>query len=236
MKNIFRKSLVCGFVISVLCSFINFSGKCDSISSKIFRLHIIANSDSFEDQSLKLRVRDRILKDFGFEMSKSENLYEAEILAEENLENIKISAEDELLKSGCKYPVNVEVVNMHFNTRIYENITLPAGNYDALRITIGNAKGKNWWCVMFPPMCLPVAQTEEEMSGNENEISEVLDNSEFQIITNFGNYQIEFKLIELFSELNDFLNNKVYFPIKKYFSVSNNIKYEPALYFNKDWL
>ena len=67
MKNIWRKSLVCGFVISVLCSFINFSGKCDSISSKVFRLHIIANSDSVEDQSLKLRVRDRILKDYGFD-------------------------------------------------------------------------------------------------------------------------------------------------------------------------
>ena len=191
MKNIWSKSLICGFIISILCSFVNFSGKCEGISDKVLRLHIIANSDSFEDQSLKLKVRDRILKDFGVEASKVNNMDDAEILVQENLERIKFSAQDEISRNGFNYDVNVELINMHFNTRVYTDVTLPAGNYDALRVTIGEAKGKNWWCVMFPPMCLPTAE-------RKREISEVLDESESKIVTNFGDYQIEFKIVEIF--------------------------------------
>lgn len=218
MKNIWSKSLICGFIISILCSFVNFSGKCEGISDKVLRLHIIANSDSFEDQSLKLKVRDRILKDFGVEASKVNNMDDAEILVQENLERIKFSAQDEILRNGFNYDVNVELINMHFNTRVYTDVTLPAGNYDALRVTIGEAKGKNWWCVMFPPMCLPAAE-------RKREISEVLDESESKIVTNFGDYQIEFKIVEIFSQVKDFVQNNICNPVKKYLYDEDNFEY-----------
>lgn len=218
MKNIWGKALLCGFIISVACSFVNFSGKCDNISNKVFRLHIIANSNSEEDQSLKLKVRDRILKDFSGESSEAKNMHEAEILAKDNIERLRISAQDEVYRNGYNYPVNAEIVNMHFNTRFYENVTLPAGNYDALRVTIGKAKGKNWWCVMFPPMCIPAAE-------RKREISEVLDESESKIITNFGDYQIEFKIVEIFSQVKDFVQNNICNPVKKYLYDEDNFEY-----------
>ena len=218
MKNTWGKALLCGFIISVACSFVNFSGKCDNISNKVFRLHIIANSNSEEDQSLKLKVRDRSLKDFSGESSEAKNMHEAEILAKDNIERLRISAQDEVYRNGYNYPVNAEIVNMHFNTRFYENVTLPAGNYDALRVTIGKAKGKNWWCVMFPPMCIPAAE-------RKREISEVLDESESKIITNFGDYQIEFKIVEIFSQVKDFVQNNICNPVKKYLYDEDNFEY-----------
>lgn len=224
MRNIWGKSLICGFIISVLCSFVSFSGKCEDISDKILRLHIIANSDSFEDQNLKLKVRDRILKDFGVEIANVHNMNDAEILARENLEKIKLSAQDEISRNGFDYKVNVELINMHFNTRVYTDVTLPAGNYDALRVTIGEAKGKNWWCVMFPPMCIPAAE-------EKREISEVLNESESKIVTNFGDYKIEFKIVEVFSRARDFLQNNVYNPIKEYLSDEDNFEYGCSLSF-----
>ena len=224
MRNIWGKSLICGFIISVLCSLVNFSGKCEDISDKILRLHIIANSDSFEDQNLKLKVRDRILKDFGVEIANVHNMNDAEILARENLEKIKLSAQDEISRNGFDYKVNVELINMHFNTRVYTDVTLPAGNYDALRVTIGEAKGKNWWCVMFPPMCIPAAE-------EKREISEVLNESESKIVTNSGDYKIEFKIVEVFSQARDFLQNNVYNPIKEYLSDEDNFEYGCSLSF-----
>lgn len=218
MKNTWKKALLCGFIISVACSFVNFSGKCDNISNKVFRLHIIANSDSEEDQSLKLKVRDRILKDFSNGSSEAKNMQEAEVLAKDNIERLQTSAQDEVYKNGYNYPVKAEIVNMHFNTRFYENVTLPAGNYDALRVTIGEAKGKNWWCVMFPPMCLPAAESEKC-------IDDVLTETESKIITNFGDYQIEFKIVEIFSQVKDFVQNNICNPVKKYLYDEDNFKY-----------
>ncbi len=224
MKSTWSKALLCGFIVSVACSFVNFSGKCDNISSKVFRLHIIANSNSDEDQSLKLKVRDRILKDFSVNTSKVKDMQEAETMAKNNIERLRISAQDEVYKNGYEYPVKAEIVNMHFDTRFYENVTLPAGNYDAFRITIGEAKGKNWWCVMFPPMCLPAAESEKC-------IDDVLTKTEADVVTNFGKYSIEFKTFEIFSEVNDFLVCNLYNPVQEYLSSSDNFKYEMSFSF-----
>lgn len=224
MKNTWGKALLCGFIVSVACSFVNFSGKCDNISNKVFRLHIIANSNSDEDQSLKLKVRDRILKDFSVNTSKVKDMQEAEIVAKNNIERLRISAQDEVYRNGYNYPVKAEIVNMHFNTRFYENVALPAGNYDAFRITIGEAQGKNWWCVMFPPMCLPAAESEKC-------IDDVLTETEADVVTNFGKYSIEFKTFEIFSEVNNFLICHLYNPFREYFSHSDNFKYEMSFSF-----
>ncbi|MDO4199291.1 MAG: stage II sporulation protein R [Clostridia bacterium] len=210
MKTI-TKAIVSGFIVSILCSFLGFFGRCDSISGKVFRLHIIANSDSAEDQSLKLKVRDRILSDLGENFSSAADIIEAEQLTEENLDKIESIAQDEILKNGYNCRVKVQIVHMYFNTRYYGDITLPAGYYDALRIVIGEGKGKNWWCVMFPPMCLPAAE-------GSSELEKVLDSGEANILDSGEKYLLEFKAVELYSEVQEFIRKFMYEPFKEIFS------------------
>lgn len=200
MKNTKVKALICGFIFSVLFSFTGFFNRCDCISGKIFRLHIIANSDSKEDQDLKLKVRDRILKDFGEYFGGLDDLTAAKKLTQENIEKIKKSAKDEIILNGYDYDVNACVMSMYFNNRKYGDFTIPAGKYDALRITIGQAKGKNWWCVMFPPMCLPAASAKDELE-------EVLNPYEMDLVEGEGKYKIKFKAVELAVELKEFFDN-----------------------------
>ncbi|MBQ2671766.1 MAG: stage II sporulation protein R [Clostridia bacterium] len=196
MKNTKVKALICGFIFSVLFSFTGFFNRCDCISSKIFRLHIIANSNSKEDQDLKLKVRDRVLKDFGEYFGGLDDLTVAKKLTRENIEKIKKSAKDEIILNGYDYDVDVCVTSMYFNNRKYGDFTIPAGKYDALRITIGQAKGKNWWCVMFPPMCLPAASAKDELE-------EVLNPYEMDLVEGERKYKIKFKAVELAVELKE---------------------------------
>lgn len=182
---------------------LNFSGKCESISEKILRLHIIANSDSCEDQTLKLKVRDEIINKFGSELEVYSNLEEAKQVAESKINEIEDFAKNVVHENGYDYPVRAEVTKMYFNIRRYKEVTLPAGFYTALRITIGQGKGKNWWCVMFPPMCLPAAE-------EKRELSEVLSDSQIDIVENEGEYIIKFKALEIFIEAKKFCEENIY--------------------------
>ncbi|MBR2578919.1 MAG: stage II sporulation protein R [Clostridia bacterium] len=204
------EALISGFVISVICSCLGFFSRCDSISGKIFRLHIIANSDSAEDQALKLKVRDRILSDVGVELSAATDVIGAEHVAEGKLGEIENIAQDEVLKNGYGYEVKAQIVHMYFSTRYYGDITMPAGYYDALRITIGEAKGKNWWCVMFPPMCIPAAE-------GSAELQKVLDSAEVDTLSSEGRYVLEFKAVEIYAKLQEFIREFIYEPSKEMF-------------------
>lgn len=219
MLDFKKKSLISGFIFSVLFSFLNFGCRCESISNKVFRLHIIANSNSAEDQDLKLKVRDRILKDFGSKFSETSDLESAKETTKENFSLIEDLAQDEILKNGYDYSVNVNMVRMKFDTRIYEDITLPAGYYDALRVTIGDAKGKNWWCVMFPPMCLPAAQS--EVVG----IDDVLVPDEYKIVLGKNEYILGFKSLEILFDIKEFFKESIQKPLND-FLTSENMKYE----------
>lgn len=215
--NTKTKAIISGFIFSVLFSFLNFGSKCESISNKILRLHIIANSDSLEDQNLKLKVRDRVLLELGSKFSNAKDLLDAEKITEENMNLIESLVQDEILKNGYTYLARVSLVKMHFDTRKYENITMPAGDYNALRVTIGEAKGKNWWCVMFPPMCLPAAQ------GNAT-IEDVLSPCEHEIICGKNKYSIAFKTVEIFFKVKEFLKESVFDPVNDFMS-SETFKY-----------
>ena len=147
-------------------------------------------------------MRDRVLsysKDIFVDVADKKD---AEKLTNDNLLAIKRVAQEEVLKNGYNYPVDVELKNTHFNTRVYDEVTLPAGNYDALRVIIGDGNGKNWWCVMFPPMCLPAAE-------EKCELSEVLDESELKIVSNKSRYEVKFKVVELFEELKNFAESRI---------------------------
>lgn len=152
-------------------SFTSFARDCADLRGDVLRLHILANSDSEADQNLKLAVRDRILASGMFAPASDKEL--AGQIAESKLADIELIARDEIARNGYGYPVKAELVNMYFGTRTYETATLPAGRYDAVRVSIGEAKGKNWWCVLFPPMCVPAAsekiplQTQLEQMGEQ---------------------------------------------------------------------
>ena len=166
---------------------------CNKIKSEVFRLHVIANSDSKEDQELKLRVRDAILKESEKLFSESKTKESAEKAVCKNLSLFLKTAEDTIKESGFDYNVCVSVGKSRFPTRTYSNFTLPAGEYDALRVVIGNGAGKNWWCVMFPPLCLPAAEGKEQLS-------DVLSGEELELIQSEPKYEIRFWIVEKIEE------------------------------------
>jgi stage II sporulation protein R len=177
--------LLIGIIFTMFTTMINRTVEtANEIRSETLRLHIIANSDSEEDQSLKLKVRDAVLDATGELFAEVSGKTEAVAAAEYSANDIKAIAEKVISDEGFDYSIQVEVTEMWFETRNYENFSLPAGDYDAVRIIIGNGEGKNWWCVMYPALCVP---------GAEEAIAKYEENSEF--ITGSG-IEIRFKIIE----------------------------------------
>lgn len=194
--KLFFKSVICSFVISSLISMTGFCSVCENLQSDIFRLHIIANSDSEQDQILKLKVRDGILEYTAELFSECKNRDEAIVSAKENLEDIKRFSQDMVYSYGYDYQVDAYITEMDFDTRIYEEFTLPAGKYNALRIVIGNGQGHNWWCMLYPALCIPSAQEKKpELSLDENET---------EVISNPDKYEVKFRLVEIFEAIRSF--------------------------------
>ncbi len=194
--KIFFKSVICAFVVACVISMSGFYGVCDDIQNEVFRLHIIANSDSPEDQALKIKVRDEMLSYTSEIFKGCKNKAESINAANTYLEDIKSHAQQIVYENGYNYKVDAYVTNMSFNTRVYDNFTLPAGKYDALRIIIGNGEGKNWWCVLYPALCIPSAQADD--------LGNVMNDSEQEIITNADRYEVKFKVVEWFESIFSF--------------------------------
>lgn len=191
--KLFIKSACIAFVLTVIYSLIPFQAECADISDEVFRLHILANSDNEEDQNLKLKVRDRVLEYTETLFKNAGSKEEAESIISDNLQNISNVAYAEVIDNGYDYKVKAEITNMYFTTRYYENYTLPSGMYDALRITIGNGNGHNWWCVMYPSICI---SSEEEQ---DKKAKEVFDTTQYDIVKN-EKYQYKFKVVEIFEK------------------------------------
>lgn len=191
--KLFIKSACIAFVLTVIYSVIPFEAQCSEISEDVFRLHILANSDSEEDQSLKLKVRDEVLEYTEDLFNLASSKEEAEKIISDNLQSISNVAYCTLLENGYDYTVTAEITNMYFATRYYEGFTLPSGMYDALRITIGEGGGHNWWCVMYPSICISSAQEKDDKA------KEVLDDGEYDIVRN-EQYQYKFKIVEMFEK------------------------------------
>ena len=172
----------------------------EDISNDVFRLHIIANSDSEEDQALKIKVRDAVLEAGEDIFSGSGNACEAAAMAEENMDILKAAAENAIYENGCDYPVDCEVSQVWFDERVYGSAVLPEGEYTALRVKIGKAEGKNWWCVMFPPLCLPaVTNTDEVLVQAEKDGA--LTSRELDIISDPSKYEVRFYFADRIKEL-----------------------------------
>lgn len=169
--------LILGIVLSTAAgAFLVFSENCDMVPGEVLRLHIPANSDSAEDQAIKLRLRDLILEEYGARLGDCETLAQAEDRAASLLPEIEKAATAFLRENGFTYGAKAELVTMDFPTREYERLILPAGEYRAIRITLGSGEGHNWWCVIFPQLCLPA------VSETDNESAE-------QVLDSFGKPQ-----------------------------------------------
>lgn len=199
--KLLTKTILFSFIITAIFSQFVFEAQCANMSDKLLRLHILANSDSTEDQNLKLKVRDKILACASDLFSNADSKAQAESITENNLDEIISIAQQYVYSLGYNYKVQGEITRMYFNTRYYDNIALPAGEYDALRITIGEGAGKNWWCVMFPPMCFSSAQ-------DSNEMDSVLNDDEIDIIENEPKYEYKFKAVEIFNSIVSFFNEE----------------------------
>ncbi len=200
-------------VISVMT--ISISGEVKKISTasedykdKLIRFHVIANSDSDEDQNLKLKVRDAIIDYLQPKLSNSKSIEESESIIINEYSKLEEISKSIITKNGYDYDVKVGIDYSNFPTKQYSNIVLPAGEYKALRIVIGEGKGKNWWCVMFPPLCFVDEQKGVIDKDTDEKLKEVLTEEEYELIAQntkkqVSKVQVKFKIVEVLQNIID---------------------------------
>ena len=195
----------------------------DEVKDSLIRFHVIANSDSEEDQNLKLKVKNKVIDYLYPYLNDSQSLDESRQIIKDRMQEVKKLAEEVIKDNNYKYSIKVELSRENFPDKSYGNITLPQGNYEAFRIIIGDGQGKNWWCVMFPPLCfVDESKAEVEYDKTENKINSKKDNLNLEIEVNSdGNkseeldkqndnndkeknendVQIKFKIVEMLKSL-----------------------------------
>ncbi len=186
-------SIIFGLITAILMSFFGCLKQTENLEKNVLRLHILANSNSKEDQNVKLKVRNEILKNFNFN-NEDNDINKSKRKIKNELKDIEAVAKKTLEKEGFEYGVKAKLEKTYFTTREYKNFSMPAGVYDALKIELGNAKGKNWWCVMVPSMCVPAASEKQKAI-------DTFSSSEKDLITKGGKTEIRFKTIEIFKNI-----------------------------------
>ena len=177
----------------------------ENMSSKIIRFHVLANSDSEDDQALKLKVRDKVLEYIAPKLKESKSKDQSRnilISEEENVRNICLKV---IRDNGYDYDVDIQLNKQNFPVKTYGNIVLPQGEYEAYRILIGNGEGQNWWCVMFPPLCfVDISKGEPAYEENEKNMKEVLDDEEYNLVDGTKKEEevtFGFKIVEIIKSL-----------------------------------
>jgi stage II sporulation protein R len=187
-------AVLTAFIITCVISTMSFASACEDIRNSVLRMHVVANSDSEEDQRLKLKVRDAVLEAGKEYFDNSESAAQAEeklIPVKDELERVAKKVVEE---NGYDYDVKVNIGNAYFPTKTYDgDVTLPAGEYEAVNVIIGSGRGHNWWCVMFPPMCLPAAES-------DTELDEVLSEREYEIVKSNPKFEPRFKIVEWYEK------------------------------------
>lgn len=202
----FKRFLVLIILFSIyvfICAFSYVNAVSANISSSVFRLHVIANSDSAEDQNLKYLVRDALI-DYMNSVSKNSNSKDEAIsIAYQHKSDFYKIAKKVINDNGYDYNVNISIGNFAFPTKNYGDISLPAGYYDALKVEIGNASGQNWWCVMFPPLCFVDISTGIVPEDSKETIKDSLHTEEYNLINNAqtADVKFKFKLLEFFQNI-----------------------------------
>lgn len=204
MRKFFKNLIILLFLFAtffIITAYSYASNVSEGLADNIFRLHILANSDSEEDQTLKLKVRDAILE---YMKTLTEDISDKQAviaLSKNHMEDFKEIAEKVIQENGYDYSVTIEIGNFYFPTKYYGNISLPAGNYDALKIEIGEAKGQNWWCSLFPPLCFVSVTSGVVDEAGEEYLKENLSEEEFAIVSSSSSeVEFKFKIIEMINK------------------------------------
>lgn len=197
--KLFIKFVAVVTVVAAVFSVVSFASGCAEVRHDVLRLHIVGASDSEFDQSLKLKVRDAVLEKGGELFDGTVTADEAEKIITPRIDELKAVAEEVLKENGCDYKVDITVGEEYFTTRCYENFTMPAGVYTAVRVNIGSAEGKNWWCVMFPPLCLPAASVEADAFFTDEEM---------KIVSSSPRYEPRFKIVEIYESIKNKIVNR----------------------------
>lgn len=196
-RRLLGKALVCGFVLAALCSFFPFAAACGQLPRDVVRLHVVANSNGAEDQAVKLLVRDAVLEEAARWYQGAGSMEEASSQLCTHLQSIAGAARQVLGEQGVGYSATAQMTEMYFPTRDYGDFRLPAGRYRTLRVTLGEGVGKNWWCVVFPSLCLPAATQEEALL--------TLPEGERQVVEGGQGVQVKLKAVELWESLREWL-------------------------------
>lgn len=200
MKKISAAIMGLSLVLTIaVSSFIDDGRRLDELRGSVLRLHILANSDSTNDQYLKLCVRDELLKHSNEIFGDCADITECEAAAAEKLPEIERIAENVLLRNGCGDKVTAELADVYFGERTYGDITMPEGTYRALRVKIGSAEGQNWWCVMYPPLCIPAACG--AVTGDTGAEEDFFSDEECDILAHPRKYRLRFALWDKIKEL-----------------------------------
>ena len=189
LKNRFVRAVAGGLCLCLCLSICGFAGEVNDLRGRVLRLHILANSDSSVDQSVKLKVRDAVVEECAGLLNGAKSAEDAAALAEAKLDDVCAVAERVLREQGADYGVTAEIAETYFPTRVYDNVTLPAGRYPAVRLFLGKAEGHNWWCVLFPPLCVSAAT-------DKKTTADVLTPDEDALVTEAPRYKVKFKIVE----------------------------------------
>ena len=207
MNHIFLKILliILLFVIFISTSAYSYSSAVsNNIADSIFRLHVIANSNSSDDQTLKLEIRDNVLKYMNSILVNTNSKSEAINIVKSHINEIYSIAKTTCKTYGYDYPINISVGKSDFPTKVYGDVTLPAGIYDSLKIEIGSSSGNNWWCVMFPPLCFVDVSSGIVPAESKEILKNKLDTEEFNLITSTDSSRelsFKFKIVEFIENL-----------------------------------
>jgi stage II sporulation protein R len=199
-------SLFIGTAAALISSYMYSEKVQAGIAGSVIRFHVLANSDSPADQSLKLAVRDKILEKYSSGLGGQNSLDESRKFLLANLREIKACAEEALKANGSTDCVSVSLCETYFPTKTYGDIAFPAGVYEALKIEIGEAAGQNWWCVMFPPLCFVDITHSATTDGVKTDLAEILTNEEYDIVVKskaeeLFPVKVKFKVVEFWQEL-----------------------------------
>lgn len=181
---------------------------------KMIRFHVLANSDSPQDQALKLKVRDQIIEEMNPKFEGSKSLDQTRDIIKENIKNIEAIAMEEIKKNNSNYTVKATLADVDFPTKNYGCITLPAGSYEALRVVIGKGEGANWWCVLFPPLCFIDMKNGLTNEKTKKEMRNVLTEEEFKMISTASSedripIKLKFKTVEILEQAKSKLDKVV---------------------------
>ena len=197
--NIQRKQIICAVlallisasVTGVFATEVKAVRLQEKMAGEVFRFHVLANSDSKEDQALKMQVKEVVISYMKEELPNSESVEMTKSWAKSHLREIEELAKETLEKEGCYDSVSAKVTNCYFPEKTYGDITFPKGDYDTLRIEIGRAKGQNWWCVLYPNLCFIDAVKAVVPEEGKEELKEVLDEEEYEMVTAMSKFKIK---------------------------------------------